>query len=172
MTPGIATTEMIVSVPAAMAEHLVMPHELTYRVPPEVAGTDLMALGEPLACAVRAVIERWRLKAGDVAYECAGATASLEACSEAVAKTANLVQVGLYGRPLAASMDRVLVKEIDPTVSFVTALTSWEITLRLAAEGPSPGLDRPITARVPLIDWRQGFGMMGDRVGFKTLLVP
>ena len=224
----------------AMAEYLVVPHELAYVVPPEIADSDLMALGEPLACAVRAVIERSRLKAGDVAlvsgpgtigqltalvakaqgarvimagtaadaarlefaltlgvdaiaaapeqlteaiarlapegvdvaYECAGAAASLQACIEAVAKTGNLVQVGLYGRPITVHMDQLLIKEVDLTLSFGTAPTSWEIMLRMAAAGGFPGLDRLITGRVPLADWRRGFDMMIDRVGFKTLLVP
>lgn len=54
-------------VDGAMAEYMVIPSRLAYKLPKEVSGTDVMALSEPLACVIRAVIEQSKVKAGDVA---------------------------------------------------------------------------------------------------------
>lgn len=50
----------------AMAEYLVIPADLAFKVPDNVSGNDVMAIAEPLACVIRAVIEQSYLKAGDV----------------------------------------------------------------------------------------------------------
>jgi len=50
----------------AMAEYMVIPAELAFKLPDNVSGNDIMAIAEPLACVVRAVIEKSYLKAGDV----------------------------------------------------------------------------------------------------------
>lgn len=54
-------------VDGAMAEYLVVPARLAYKVPEQYIGSDLPALSEPYACCARAVIEKSPLKAGDVA---------------------------------------------------------------------------------------------------------
>jgi len=50
----------------AMAEYMVIPAELAFKLPDNMAGDDMMALSEPLACVIRAVVEQSRVKAGDV----------------------------------------------------------------------------------------------------------
>ena len=50
----------------AMAEYMVINADLAFKLPDNVAGDDVMALSEPLACVIRAVIEQSRTKAGDV----------------------------------------------------------------------------------------------------------
>ncbi|MEA5002340.1 MAG: alcohol dehydrogenase catalytic domain-containing protein [Christensenella sp.] len=51
----------------AMAEYMVIPAELAFKLPANVSGDDTMAIAEPLACVIRAVIEQSHIKAGDVA---------------------------------------------------------------------------------------------------------
>ncbi|WP_068673473.1 zinc-binding dehydrogenase [Oceanobacillus sp. Castelsardo] len=48
----------------AFAEYVVVPAELTYKIPENIS-MDEAALSEPLACIVRSVIERATVKAGD-----------------------------------------------------------------------------------------------------------
>jgi len=50
----------------AMAEYMALPSELAFKLPDNVAGDDVMAISEPLACVIRAVVEQSRVKAGDV----------------------------------------------------------------------------------------------------------
>lgn len=50
----------------AMAEYMVIPAELAFKLPGNVSGNDTMAIAEPLACVIRAVIEQSYVKAGDV----------------------------------------------------------------------------------------------------------
>lgn len=51
----------------AMAEYLTIPAELAFRLPKNVCGSDVMAIAEPLACSIRAVIEQSKIRTGDVA---------------------------------------------------------------------------------------------------------
>ena len=154
-------------VDGAMAEYMKIPADLAFKLPPNVAGNDRMAIAEPAACAIRAVLEQSRVRVGDrvlvsgpgaigqltlwmaklqgafvivsgtgedeerlacakalgadrvvsgaealdkavretdggvdVAFECAGAPASLYACVGALRKKGILSQVGLYGGPI------------------------------------------------------------------------
>jgi L-iditol 2-dehydrogenase len=51
----------------AMAEYLVIPHHLAFKVPENYIGSDQLAISEPVACCIRAVIEFSSVRAGDVA---------------------------------------------------------------------------------------------------------
>ncbi len=223
----------------AMAEYLVIPAHLAFKVPSNYLGSDQLAIAEPVACCVRAVIENSRIRAGDtvlisgpgtigqivlqlvkaqgalaivagtpadeqrlalarrlgadatvadpralpdlirelapqgvhVAYECAGAAPSLGACIKALKKRGNLVQVGLYGKPVSCEFDEILYKELVHTTAFATARTTWPIMLKLLAWGKL-NLEPLISARLPLQEWSRGFDMAVQREGFKILLKP
>jgi L-iditol 2-dehydrogenase len=224
----------------AMAEYLVVPVALAYIVPKTLAGSDVMALAEPLACMVRAVIEQSSVNAGDVvlvsgpgaigqlaafvarrqgafvilsgteadtqrlrlgkelcadetaqsreeldaliasyakdgvdvAIECAGAAASLDTCIDVVRKRGILSQAGLFGKKIPVDMDKILMKELTLTVSYATERTSWDIMMRLAAQGQLAGIEKLISARVPLGDWQKAFRMAENKEGFKVFLTP
>lgn len=49
-----------------MAEYLVTTADRTFKVPDNFTGRDILAITEPLACCVRAVLEKSRIHAGDV----------------------------------------------------------------------------------------------------------
>ena len=51
----------------AMAEYLVIPASFAFRVPDNVEDKLLMAISEPLGCAVRGIMERIQVQPGDVA---------------------------------------------------------------------------------------------------------
>lgn len=50
----------------AMAEYLVVPAHLAFKIPEDIQMGHEIALAEPLACCIRAVIEKSPIKAGDV----------------------------------------------------------------------------------------------------------
>ncbi len=223
----------------AMAEFMTIPAKLAYIVPKNMLGSDIMAITEPLACVVRAVIEQSKIKAGDVAivsgpgtiglltlqvaklagafvivsgtsvdkdrlalakklgadvlcddpgklkdivaqytmdgvdvaYECAGAAPSFRACLEHVKKRGNLAQVGLYGKPIEVDIDKILFKEVELTVSFASEPTSWDIAMRIIAQGRLD-LDPLVSNFYPLEDWETAFKEFEDKVGFKIFLKP
>lgn len=49
----------------AMAEYVVIPYHLAFRVPDNFRGSQAIAIAEPLACCVRAVIEFSKVRPGD-----------------------------------------------------------------------------------------------------------
>lgn len=49
-----------------MAEYIVTTAQRTFKVPDSFVGRDILAITEPLACCVRAVLEKSRIHAGDV----------------------------------------------------------------------------------------------------------
>lgn len=227
-------------VDGAMAEYIVIPAELAFKLPENVSGSDVMAIAEPLACVIRAVIEQSCLKAGDVvlvsgpgtigqlaimlakmqgayviasgtqqdeerlrmakemgadavamdigelkrivgemtvdgvdvAYECAGAPASMSTCIDMLRKKGNLSQVGLFGKPVPVDMDQILYKELELTVSYATERTSWEILLQLAGQGKLDKVERLISKRLPLQEWEKAFDMFLNKEGYKIYLIP
>lgn len=223
----------------AFAEYLTVPAHLAFKVPQEVSSIEEIAICEPLACVVRGVVERARVKAGDlvlisgpgtiglialqlakmqggfvivagipkdeprlklaqelgadviisdpeklqekikditpygvdVAFECAGASASAELCLKVLRKQGLFSQVGLYGKTIPIDMDLFLYKEIQITNSFASEPSSWEISLRLI-KNKKVNLAPLISAKVPLEDWKEGFDIVLNKTGYKVLLKP
>lgn len=56
-----------VNVDGAMAEYMVIPADSAMKVPEQYKGSDILALSEPIACCIRAVLEESEIYAGDVA---------------------------------------------------------------------------------------------------------
>jgi len=107
----------------------------------------------------------------DVAFECAGVKASADACVTSLRKQGIYSQIGLFGKQIPVDMDRFLFKEIQMTNSFASERTSWETALRLL-KNRKVTLSPLISARLPLEEWKEGFGMVIDRQGYKVVLVP
>lgn len=55
-----------IDLPGAMAEYLCTTASRTFKVPDNCVGTDVVALTEPLACCVRAVLEKSEIRPGDI----------------------------------------------------------------------------------------------------------
>ncbi|MDR3590193.1 MAG: zinc-binding dehydrogenase [Negativicutes bacterium] len=107
----------------------------------------------------------------DVAFECAGAAPSADACLRLLKKTGLYVQVGLYGKRIEFDMDLALKKEIAMTNSYASERTSWVRALRML-EYKQVDVKPLISARLPLSDWKKGFTMAINKEGYKILLQP
>ena len=99
----------------------------------------------------------------DVALECVGLEASLNACVDAVRRQGRVVQVGLHMKP--ASIDAMLwaLKDITVEATWCYPTQIWPRIARMIAAGHFP-VEKVITARIDADD-------VVDR-GFEALLDP
>jgi (R,R)-butanediol dehydrogenase/meso-butanediol dehydrogenase/diacetyl reductase len=99
----------------------------------------------------------------DVALECVGLEASLNACAQAVRRQGKVVQVGLHMKP--ASVDAMLwaLKDITVEATWCYPVQVWPRIARLIASGDFP-VEKVITARIDAAD-------VVDK-GFEALLDP
>ena len=174
-----------VNVDGAMAEYMVIPADSAMKVPEQYKGSDILALSEPIACCIRAVLEESEIYADDLAallaretaygpdvwIECSGAGPALSQGISLVRKQGAFIQVGLYGKPVPMDMDMVVRKELKVTAGFAQARSSWEILLKLL-DGNSLMLEPLVSTRLPLADWKEGFAQFRDKKGIKIFLVP
>ena len=107
----------------------------------------------------------------DVVIECAGVEASAALCLDLVRKMGHYTQVGIFGKPIQADLDKVVVKQLHFQGSMCHTWATWERTMRLLAQGL---IDlRPlISRRLPLSRWEDGFQGVLARQDMKVLLYP
>ncbi len=101
----------------------------------------------------------------DVALECVGLEASLNACAEAVRRQGKVVQVGLHMK--AASVDAMLwaLKDITVEATWCYPVQVWPRIARLIASGTFP-VEKVITARIDAADVvSKGFEALCDPAG-------
>lgn len=101
----------------------------------------------------------------DVALECVGLEASLNACAEAVRRQGKMVQVGLHIK--RASVDAMLwaLKDITLEATWCYPVQVWPRIARLIASGAFP-VEKVITARIDAADVvAKGFEALLDPAG-------
>lgn len=114
----------------------------------------------------------WTAGAGvDVAFECAGAPRSLDACLRAVRRIGTLVQVGLMGRRIECDYDQVAMREILVIGTYGSSLMSWPRALALLAQGRVQAASL-ISDVLPLAAWEEGFRKTAAQESIKVLLEP
>lgn len=79
----------------AMAEYVVVPADLAFKVPEEVTDIESLAISEPYACVVRAVIEMSTVNAGDIVLVSGPGTIGLITVQIAKAQGAYVIVSGL-----------------------------------------------------------------------------
>ena len=124
------------------------------------AGEVLTSVGDELLENIR---ERTAGAGVDVAIECAGKEAALNAGVDAVRPQGTVVQTGLHVRPATTFPERWAAKDITIEGTWCYRVTDWPRVIRLIARGRYP-VERIVTARIPL-----------DRVvteGFDRLIDP
>jgi (R,R)-butanediol dehydrogenase/meso-butanediol dehydrogenase/diacetyl reductase len=85
----------------------------------------------------------------DVAIECAGKEAALNACVDAVRPQGTVVQTGLHVRPATTFPERWASKDITIEGTWCYAVTDWPRVIRLIARGRYP-VERIVTAMLDL----------------------
>lgn len=125
-------------------------------------GDVLTATGEEL---LAAVADRTDGLGVDVAIECAGKEAALNACVDAVRPQGTVVQTGLHVRPAMTVPERWAAKDITIEGTWCYHVTDWPRVIRLISRGTYP-VERIVTSRVALDDVvSQGFDRLIDPQG-------
>ncbi|MCB1489529.1 MAG: 2,3-butanediol dehydrogenase [Bauldia sp.] len=107
----------------------------------------------------------------DVALECVGLEASLNACVDAVRRQGKVVQVGLHMKP--ASVDPMLwaLKDITVEATWCYPVQVWPRIARLIASGDFP-VEKVITSRIDAEDVvEKGFEALLDPAGTQLKIV-
>jgi len=101
----------------------------------------------------------------DVALECVGLEASLNACAKAVRRQGKVVQTGLHMKP--ASIDAMLwaLKDITVEATWCYPVQIWPRVIRMVEAGILP-LEKVVTASIAAEDVvEKGFEALLDRAG-------
>jgi L-iditol 2-dehydrogenase len=124
--------------------------------------------GQDLVAAARA----WSGGDGvDVAFECAGAGRSLDACLAALRRIGTLVQVGLMGRRIECDYEQVAMHELTVAGTYGSSMMSWPRALALLAQGVVQA-DPMISDVLPIGAWEEGFRKTAAQESIKVLLTP
>ena len=107
----------------------------------------------------------------DAAFECSGAPGALHDCLQGVRKAGEVVQVGLYGRPIELNYDEVTFKEIQIKGSFTHNRGTWEKAIDLLRDR-KVDLVSLVSREFPLDQWEEAFRLFEKGVGLKYLLYP
>jgi (R,R)-butanediol dehydrogenase/meso-butanediol dehydrogenase/diacetyl reductase len=125
-------------------------------------GEVLQSVGDEL---LDAIAERTEGAGVDVAIECAGKEAALNAGIDAVRPQGTVVQTGLHVRPATTYPERWASKDITIEGTWCYAVTDWPRVIRLIAGGRYP-VERIVTATVGLEDVVvDGFDRLIDPTG-------
>jgi L-iditol 2-dehydrogenase len=107
----------------------------------------------------------------DVAFECAGAAASVKNCFNALRPLGHFTQVGHFGKEISTPFDSTAFKQIHVTGSVGYTVETWMRMLKILERGKIR-LGDLISHKLPLEEWQKGFAACEDRSALKVLLHP
>ena len=131
-------------------------------------GADAVAEGYD---ALRELVTQKNPEGADIVCEAAGVAGSLSTCLNIIKTHGTLLQVGVYGGPIQADINQLLIKELTMVGTNSTAVSTWPITLQLLREG-KVRTGPIISLKLPLTEWEAGFDAALDKSAFKILLIP
>jgi L-iditol 2-dehydrogenase len=142
-------------------------------------GADVLVVGLPadelrLAAAARlglATAHAAEPDAFDVVVECSGAEGGARTCLAAAGRRARYVQVGVFGKEVAAPLDTLFQKELTVTSGFASTPRSWRRALALI-ERRAVELEPLVSDVVPLAAWQQVFSDLRAGRGIKVVFDP
>jgi L-iditol 2-dehydrogenase len=113
-----------------------------------------------------------RLREGaDAVFECSGAGPAFDLALEVVRKKGRLIQVGLFGKPVAASLDRVVFKDLRIQGSFASSISSWKRAVELTLNR-KVDTGRLVTDIFPLENSAEAFTQARERSRLKVIFQP
>ena len=107
----------------------------------------------------------------NVAFECAGNTASVRGCIESLGPMGQYIQVAICGQDIQFPVDQVFYKQLTMNGSVCYTARTWERMMKIYAEGHIRLADL-ISDKLPLSRWERAFAMCHDRKGLKVLIYP
>ena len=107
----------------------------------------------------------------DLAIECSGAAAAIDAAAGLLKRGKYLLQMGIPGRSITVDMDRIVNHHIRLFGTGGFDDNAWEKSIELARIG-TYNLKKMISHTLPLSQWREAFQLCADRQGLKVLITP
>ena len=123
---------------------------------------------EDLSCVVMKMTQGYGV---DKTFECAGVQPAVVDCIRLTRKGGTIVQVGLFGKPIEIPYEEIALKELSVTGCFGHRKSSWDLGIRLLAEGKVK-TGPLISGEYPLDRWEEAFDWFERREGLKYLLYP
>ncbi len=106
-----------------------------------------------------------------VVIECSGAAAGARTALEAAARGARYVQIGVFGKDVAAPLDRIFQKELMITSGYASTPRSWRRAMTLI-EDRAIELEPLVSDVVPLDAWERVFADLRAGRGIKVVFDP
>jgi L-iditol 2-dehydrogenase len=107
----------------------------------------------------------------DIVFECSGAPPAQKQAFDIVRRRGKIGLVGLTGREINISLDKIVEGELEVKGSWGTLWTSWKLAIKLISLKKLQV--RPlISATLPLEQWEKGFQLMESKEAIKVLLIP
>jgi L-iditol 2-dehydrogenase len=105
------------------------------------------------------------------AFECSGVGAAIDDCLTCVQSGGEIVQIGLYGRPISLDMDQVAMREIALKGAFVHTNETWKKAIALM-DTQAVNLKKLVSGTFPISAWQEAFHRSESGEGIKYLLYP
>ena len=106
-----------------------------------------------------------------ITCDCTGASDSLANCIQIIAANGTHLQIACWDKPVEVDLNQLFLKEASYVTTNSTAVSSWEIGMRLLEEG-HVNLAPLMNMEVPLENWRKGFDEALAKTKYKIVLLP
>ena len=117
------------------------------------------------------IAEETRGAGVDVALECAGHSASVRGCLEALRPMGRYTQVGICGREMQFPIDQVFYKQLTICGSICYTAQTWDRMMRIYEQGRIR-LHDLVSSTLPISEWRAAFDLCTDKKVLKVLMYP
>ena len=107
----------------------------------------------------------------DVAFECAGVESSVRGCLEAIRPMGQHIQVAICGRNIEFPIDLIFYKQLAMSGSVCYTENTWARMMKVYAGGRI-NLKDLISAKLPISEWKEAFGLCLKKEALKVLMYP
>lgn len=122
--------------------------------------------------ALKKEIQKVRPAGADVVVEAASHPSSLRTCLDVVRTAGTVLVLGYFGgHDITFNFDIIFNKELNVYSSNSTAMSSWEIGMKLLNE-KKVDLSPLISMKLPLREWKRGFDAVVNKEVYKVLFYP
>jgi len=107
----------------------------------------------------------------NITCDCVGVPVSLDNCIKIIAPNGTHLEIACWPGPIQADLNALFLKEANYITTNSTAVSSWEIGMKLLAEG-KVDLTPLMNMEVSLENWKEGFEAAINRTKYKIVLLP